>query len=110
MSKPRNKSLLKVGDMVFHPEMGAHRVAELTPLNNKVLFAVLDLGDNDTILCTGRNAKDMICLKPMDEYMVCNFYLDSHMSDREKQRLHRQDQQREIGYAAMRIFYNLTKK
>ena len=106
MSKPRNKTSLKVGDMVYHPFCGTHRVVELSPLSNRICYVVVEQ-DNERIECACENSKAMTVLKPLDEYMTSSFYLSSEEAKREEVRRDRYDRHSEIGYAVEQIFRKL---
>ena len=111
MSKPRNKTLIKVGDVVYHPHLGTYPVAELTPLSNRVIYVVLqnDASGKDKEECAAFNSATMRTLKPLDYWMTTPFFIDPLECDRERERLNDWDRWKEIGYRVIQVWKGLKK-
>lgn len=108
MSKIKNKTLIKVGDMVYHPNMGVYQVTELVPLSNKIIYVVVEQG-KDKCECAAENSAKMRTLKPLDTYVNTPYYIDKFECGREQKRINDRDEWQSLGYHVQAIVNRIRK-
>lgn len=80
MATIKNKTSLRVGDNVYHPDLGVYHVTEITPLNNRVVYVKIEQQRNNYTSkseCTMLNSKLTRVLTELYDTSnsYCTFYL-----------------------------------
>lgn len=103
MASIKNKTSLRVGDNVYHPDLGVYHVTEVTPLSNRVVYVKIEQHrDNYTskLDCTMLNSKMTEVLTALRDTgcLYGTFYLNDKDSRQAHAFQDEQDRYRMLGY------------
>ena len=112
MNKIPNKTKLRVGDSVYHQDLGTYHVKAVTPLSNRVVYVVLEHStrNNEHFDCTMENTAGAKHMKALGFEFTAPFFTSYEIAQRAHQRSLQDDRHRSIGLHLQTILEILNEK
>lgn len=105
---PKNKTSLRVGDILWSSRLKSCKIVELKVLSNIVIYIKLQY-DNIELDCVARNSKRSYVAMPIEEYMSSTFYFFERTDAEEEYATSQRELQNEILGGHLKSIINILK-